>query len=126
MRHRFSLSPSNGGWTHTVLYAFTGSYADQDPRAGLFMDPAGNLYGTTFGSDNNLAPGNVFELTPSNGGWTYTSLHTFTGGPDGADSLRTVMMDASGKLYGTAFTGGSSPSCFGGDPYCGVVWEITP
>lgn len=62
--------------------------------------------------------GSVFKLTPSNGSWTYTSLHDFTGGTDGANPTSNVVFDASGNLYGTAYGGGGY-----GD---GVVWEITP
>jgi hypothetical protein len=33
--------------TYTVLYKFTGGSDGYGPAAGLIMDPAGNLYGTT-------------------------------------------------------------------------------
>ena len=42
----------------------------------------GRLYGTTVCDGANRA-GNVWELTPSENGWTYTSLHDFTDGSDG-------------------------------------------
>jgi hypothetical protein len=48
------------------------------------MDKAGNLYGTT-GDGGIYFSGSVFKLTPSNGGWTYTSLHDSTGGSDGGN-----------------------------------------
>jgi uncharacterized repeat protein (TIGR03803 family) len=114
----FSLSPSNGGWVYTMLYAFTGVYADQDPRAGVSIDAADNLYGTTFGSDKDLAWGNIYELSPSNGSWTYTSLHEFTGGTDGGQSVSNVVKGIDGNLYGTASLGGSNDG--------GVIWEVTP
>jgi uncharacterized repeat protein (TIGR03803 family) len=81
------------------------------------MDAAGNLYGTTYW-DGAYASGAVFKLTPSNGGWTYTSLHDFTGGSDGADPISNVVFDANGNLYGT--------TSYGGAYNYGVVWEITP
>src|SRR5208337_3429117 len=83
--------------------------------AGLVMDSAGNLYGTTTGGQNGM--GNVFELTPSSGGWRYTSLHDFTGGSDGAVPIATPAFDANGNLYGTTSQGGANGY--------GVVWEIT-
>jgi len=110
----YELSPSNGGWTLSTLYSFsgtTGSYAS------LTMDPSGNLYGTTFG-DGAYGYGNVFKLTPSNGSWTYTSLYGFTDGSDGGQPYGQVTLDASGNLYGTASAGGTHGH--------GVVWEITP
>ena len=110
----FSLSPSNSGWVHTLLHEFSGA-GDAFPRGSLIMDSAGNLYGTTSGE---LQTGNVFELAPSSGGWTYTSLHNFTGGSDGDNPWGQVTLDAHGNLYGTASGGGSY--------YFGAVWEITP
>jgi uncharacterized repeat protein (TIGR03803 family) len=85
------------------------------------MDAAGNLYGTT-SAGGVYGYGSAFKLTPSNGGWTYTSLHEFTGGSDGSFIASNLIIDANGNLYGVA-SGGASQSCFDG---CGVVFEITP
>src|SRR5579863_1467346 len=43
----FKLSQSNGVWTETLLYSFTGGTDGANPRASLIMDGEGNLYGTT-------------------------------------------------------------------------------
>ena len=110
----FELSPSGGGWNYSLLYSFT----DQGtPQATLAMDAAGNLYGTTYGSADGEY-GTVFKLSPSSGGWTYTTLHTFTGGHDGAHPWGSVALDAAGNLYGTTPEGGAYGA--------GVVWEIMP
>jgi uncharacterized repeat protein (TIGR03803 family) len=120
----FELSPSGGGWTFTVLYNFTSpSGGECGPRAGLTMDSAGNLYGTTY-CDGVTGYGNVFELIPSNGGWTYKDLYDFKGGTDGRNPISTVLIHPNGNLYGTA-SGGGDPNC--NPPFgCGVVWELTP
>ena len=59
----FKQSPTSaGGWEYAVLYRFSdapGAY----PYAGLVLDPAGNLYGTTLG-DRSKTFGSVFEITP--------------------------------------------------------------
>ncbi len=110
----FELTPSNGNWVFSVLYAFTDR---GEPTSSLVMDASGSLYGTTF-VGGPYQKGTVFKLTPSNGSWTYASLHDFTGGSDGAGPVSNVVFDASGNLYGTASSGGAY-----GD---GVVWEITP
>jgi uncharacterized repeat protein (TIGR03803 family) len=115
----FELSPSNGNWTPTVLWNFSGNGGS---LASLTMDALGNLYGTTY-ADGSSQKGNVFKLSPSGQGWTYTSLHDFTGGSDGAYPIGGVSLDAHGNLYGTTSSGGTGSACNGG---CGVVWEITP
>ncbi len=129
----FKLSPSGGGWTETMLYAFTGGSDGADPEAGLVRDSAGNFYGTTYGGGNlsDCAPigcGVVFELSPSGGGYTETVLYTFTGSTDGRYPKAGLVFDSAGNLYGTASAGGSSKS---GCVYqhvngCGVVFELTP
>lgn len=116
----FELSPSNGYWTYTILYRF-GHLAAGGPAAPLMLDAAGNLYGTTAGENDPY--GSVFKLSPDNGSWTFTTLHTFTRGLDGGNPYSNVAMDAQGNLYGTASVAGGSNYCPGG---CGVVWEITP
>jgi uncharacterized repeat protein (TIGR03803 family) len=82
------------------------------------MDAAGNLYGTT-NADGAFGKGNVFKLSPSTGGWTYTDLHDFTGGSDGGAPLGNLAIDADGNIYGTTTHGGI-------DGVNGVIWEITP
>jgi hypothetical protein len=82
------------------------------------MDSAGTLYGTTTCG----VAGVIFELSPSNGGWTYTELYHFTGGGDGLFPNGGVVLDAAGNLYGTTSNGGGG-NCFRG---CGVVWEFAP
>jgi uncharacterized repeat protein (TIGR03803 family) len=118
----FELSPNNGGWTEQVLYRFTGGSDGTDPRSKLIFDAAGNLYGTTY-YVNGTYPGTVFELTPSDSGWTETVLHTFSGRRDGANPVGELTFDTAGNLYGTTQDGGNPKKC--GD-YCGTVFEMTP
>jgi len=118
----FEFSPSSGGWTYNKLAQIPPQY-EMGPTAPLTMDSAGNLYGTIGTRDTNL-PGAVFKLTRGSGGWTFTSLHDFTGGEDGDAPSSTVAIGANGNLYGTATYGGTG-DCDSGHG-CGVVWEITP
>lgn len=120
----FELMPrQQGEWRKKILHSFTGGKDGNQPVAGVILDGAGNLYGTTrFGGDKSCDIGDggcgvVFKLTPnSNGSWFETVLHRFHARP-GVDPLGGVVFDAIGNLYGTTFGGfGSS----------GSVYEITP
>ena len=128
----FELSPPGVWTTFRLLYTFTEvANGNGGPlHSDLIMDQAGNLYGTTF-FDGAYGEGAVFKLTPTMGGYTYTSLHDFCSGAgcsDGYEPAGTLVMDSSGNLYGTA-SGGGSPlgACdSGGYGNCGVIFKITP
>jgi len=113
----YELMPSNGSWTFSVVYGFTGSAYLPGPYGSLAIDARGNLYGTT-NKDGAHGVGSVFKLTASNGGWTETDLYDFANGSEGAVPYGSVLIDANGNLYGTASQGGANGY--------GVVWEITP
>lgn len=98
----FELSPATGGdWTESVLYNFTNSADGGFPSAGVVLDAAGNLYGTTTvgGSDQS---GVAFEMTQMAGGnWQETVLHSFNVSGDGYTASSGLVFDAAGNLYGT-------------------------
>jgi uncharacterized repeat protein (TIGR03803 family) len=114
----FKLAPNHGSWNFTTLYKLSGHAGSEDK---LIMDAAGNLYGTTY-EDGAYHWGSVFELSPSSGGWIYTTLHDFCVGgypcSDGSAPVSSLVFDANGNLYGTTSSGGAYGH--------GVVFEITP
>ena len=127
----FELSPASGGrWTEKVLHSFDTGSGGYQPQAGVILDAAGNLYGTTtyggIGTCTNLC-GTVFELSPTaSGGWTKKTLHHFTNnGKDGYAPGAGLTFDHAGNLYGTTEDGGNgtSSAC---SPGCGTVFELTP
>jgi len=60
----FELSPQpGGGWAETVLHSFGNGADGINPYAGLIVDAAGNLYGTTVAGGIH-ADGTVFEIAP--------------------------------------------------------------
>ena len=76
------------------------------------MDAGGNLYSTTQ-TGGSFGAGTVFELTPHAGGnWTESVLWNFNpgslGNKDGISPAAGVIMDASGRLYGTTSLGGAN------------------
>jgi len=110
--------------TETVLYSFRGGSRDgQNPRAGVVLDAAGNLYGTTYyGGDGNctryMGCGVLFKLDTAGNG---TVLHSFVGSKtDGAYPHANLVWDAAGNLYTTTEYGGSG-SCTVG---CGTVFKL--
>jgi uncharacterized repeat protein (TIGR03803 family) len=117
---------SDGSWSSSVLYSFTGGGDGGQPAAGLIFDAVGNLYGTTnFGGSTNcnLGCGTVFKLSPASGSWTETVLYTFTGGADGREPYARLLFDTAGNLYGTTLLGGNIGSvCSSG---CGTVFKLT-
>ena len=63
----FKLTPSNGSWTYTDLYDFTGGADGGGPTALVFAAD-GNLYGFAenggSGSSCAYGCGTIFEITP--------------------------------------------------------------
>ena len=120
----FEYSAPNG--TFTTLYSFTGpNQPGAGPTATLLMDAAGNLYGTT-NLEGAHQQGSVFKLSQSNGVWSLTTLHDFTGGADGGQPFGQLTMDASGNIYGTTTVGGNTVGSCYQNLGCGVIFEITP
>ena len=111
------LTTSDGSWNETVLYDFTGESDGGGLEGGVIFDNAGSLYGVA-ASGGAYSAGTVYRLTPSNGGWTEETLHTFQNASDGSFPDGSLLFDAAGNLYGTTLYGG-----LGGG---GTVFELTP
>ncbi len=117
---------ASGGYTETVLYSVAGGADGANPNAGLIIDANGNLYGTTGYSGSTNDSGTVFKLTANgSGGYTESVLYRFAGGTvDGSNPLASLIMDASGNLYGTTYNGGVGwAGLFTGN---GTVFKLTP
>jgi uncharacterized repeat protein (TIGR03803 family) len=98
-----------------ILHTFTGGGTDgSDPYAGVIMDQAGNLYGTTVGGGDSItSEGTVYKIDPED---NETLLHSFDGGSDGAFVYAGVVMDGAGNLYGTTSMGGTDSK--------GIVYKL--
>jgi uncharacterized repeat protein (TIGR03803 family) len=104
--------------TYKVIYNFTGGQDGAFPQAGVTLDKAGNLYGTTSGPGIH---GGVYKLANKSGLWILSPLYNFTGGIDGGTPEAGVVFGPDGTLYGTARSGGD-PTC----GQCGVVFNLQP
>jgi uncharacterized repeat protein (TIGR03803 family) len=143
---------SNGTWTEYVLHNFDSATGDGwAPYAGLVIDKAEHLYGTTLYGGNST--GTVFEIAMVNGKVREKVIHTFINGQDGIFPYGPLAVDSSGNLYGTTWqslignVGGggivfrlsqTSPTVWqetilhnfvspgdGGNPYSGVALDST-
>jgi uncharacterized repeat protein (TIGR03803 family) len=118
----------------SVIYNFTGGIDGAYPSAGLTVDAAGNLYGTTCGSGipwctgASQGNGTVFRLSRNGSGWVFSTLYTFRGGSDGLAPLSRVIFGPDGSLYGTTVAGGidGCGSWFWSLKGCGTVFKLTP
>ena len=102
-----------------VLHYFTGGSDGSTPWGNLFLDSAGNLYGSTqAGGDlacpiNGAGCGVIFKIAPNG---METVLYAFHGGSDGNAPV-SVIPDGSGNFYGTTQEG-PNPSP------CGTVFKL--
>ncbi len=116
----FSFGPALAQTT-TTLHNFAGGTDGADPVADLLYDAnSGTVYGATNkGGGSTACPkgcGTVFSINPDGSG--YTILHSFAGGTDGAHPEAGLVMDGSGNLYGTTYSGGARN--------LGTVYELSP
>lgn len=117
----FELVKSANGYTEKILHTFSGSDG-ANPGAGLIADSLGNLFGTTSKGGMHDS-GTVFELFNSSGNYTEKVLYDFGGtSSDGTNPVASLLMDASGNLFGTTTGGGSATACGGFG--CGTVFEL--
>src|SRR5665213_1196506 len=99
------------GMGFTNLHNFTGGGDGARPEAELIL--SGNtLYGTAF-QGGSSGDGTVFAVQTNGTG--FTTLHSFTGGGNGANPSAGLILSGN-TLYGTAYVGGS-----GGD---GTVFAV--
>lgn len=105
----YKLTHTDSGWVESTLYSFPfpgGAYG------GLTFDSAGNLFGISF-----FIP-TVYELSPSNGGWSYRELYAI----GGYGTVAPPSLDSAGNVYGTGVF--STPQVFRLTPV-GDVWTLT-
>jgi len=119
----FKVTPSG---EETVVHAFAGSEDGSSPVAGLIIDGAGNLYGTTSsgGIDCNgtgQGCGTIFRIK-ANG--KKSVLYAFASASDGIYPAAGLLRDQAGNLYGTTANGGTD--CDGTGQGCGTAFKLTP
>ena len=120
----FKLTPNpDGTWTESVLHQFTGGEDGSVPRATLFFDAAGNLYGTAaYGGAYGC--GTIYKMTPGPGNeWAFGVIHHFDDDPACSPWVG-LIPDTAGNLYGT--TRNTVNGCSNPPQECGTVFKLTP
>jgi uncharacterized repeat protein (TIGR03803 family) len=98
----------------TVLHSFNLNDEDgYEPYSGLTLGTDGYFYGTT-SEGGSSGSGTAFRISPSG---TFTTLHEFTGGSDGANPCAAPIQGTDGNFYGTTPSGGLG---------FGTVYKMTP
>jgi uncharacterized repeat protein (TIGR03803 family) len=134
-----TLIAPTGAQTFNVIHTFEAT--DGFNPGALVMDPAGNLYGATVdgGIYNCSSPGEVgcgtlFELSPKNSTWTFSTIYKFQSNTDGWSPNTPLTVGRGNILYGTTLDGGiegGGGSVFGLTRTCldlgcnQVVWNKT-
>lgn len=109
----YELTESSGSWSISRRQLLSVSY--NGPYDTPTLDAEGNLYGTSSFFEEGC--GEVFKMTPSGPGWTYTQFDWQLDN-DGCFPIGGVIFDSNGNMYGTASMEGANLN--------GTVWEITP
>jgi len=105
----FKYTRSTG--TLTILKTFTNGTGGQNTSTPV-VDPAGNIFGTTF-TGGAAGRGTVFEILA--GSNAFITLASF-GGAIGANPTGALLRDSAGSLYGICSNGGSNSD--------GTVWVM--
>jgi uncharacterized repeat protein (TIGR03803 family) len=100
----------------TMLHKFSGTPDGEDPEALLVEDVAGNLYGTTYLGGVFHNAGTIFKMDDKGDETVLYSFCTQTNCTDGQFPYPGVILDATGSVYGAAFSGGDSDA--------GVVYKL--
>jgi uncharacterized repeat protein (TIGR03803 family) len=99
------MHKTGGDWTEKILYDFGSDGGG--PAAGVIVDAAGNLYGTTSRGGIHAA-GTVFELTHKRDEKVLYSFCSLSSCPDGCSPLGGLLRDKAGNLNGTTASCGTS------------------
>jgi uncharacterized repeat protein (TIGR03803 family) len=97
----YELQPaSQGEWTYITLPSPSGS-----ATGPLVADNAGNLYGETYANPSNAT---IFELKNGSGGWSLSTIYTFSGLSASLNLTNGLAIDAKGELFGTSYNSSNS------------------
>jgi uncharacterized repeat protein (TIGR03803 family) len=102
----WQLAGSGLSWNFNLVHPFSNYGSDgTNPKGGLVVDSSGNVYGTTpFGGV--FGNGTVFQMTPTQSGWSEHILYNFISADYGDLPQSGLVADGSGTMFGVTFIGG--------------------
>lgn len=116
----YELSPGNGGWTESVIQSFNWNSQGLGvtfPAGYMAIDSQNNIYGAAYCNQTlGCFYGSVFQLQPSQSGWTLNDLYDFNGFNGYAPAG--VIRDPAGNIYGVTTGAAGNDS--------GTIYEISP
>ena len=128
----FSLTPPALGkkkWKQKVIFDFckegnSCSISGSSPGAGVVVDSAQNLYGTTV--SGGAGAGTVFQLANAGRRWKQTVLYRFCSLAQCADGglPDSLVESGTGTLYGATSSGANQTACGGSG--CGTLFKLVP
>jgi uncharacterized repeat protein (TIGR03803 family) len=130
----FKLTPKGSTYVESVLYSFPFNKKVKGEPDGLVADAAGNLYVSTSAGGRGGCPnafygcGSAIKLAPSRSGYRESPIYAFRPNKTGVHPSGPLVIDATGIIYGTTSSGGSS-TCENSDYTdrgCGGIFKITP
>jgi uncharacterized repeat protein (TIGR03803 family) len=113
----FSFNPANPAGTFVDLHDFGSGTDGSSPFCTLLQASNGLLYGMTL-SGGTHAVGMMFSFDPANVAGTYTDIHDFGSGTDGASPFGSLFQASNGLIYGMT-TGGGTNSL-------GIIFSFNP
>jgi uncharacterized repeat protein (TIGR03803 family) len=119
-----TILPGAQAQTYHVLYTFSGGADGNAPDSGVIADGSGTVYGVSAGGGSHNCAGGcgtVFRLTNHGSGWTFATLYSFQGEPDGYLPVG-LIKGPDGSLYGATLAGGQG----GPNSCCGTVFNLRP
>ncbi len=112
----FTLTRHGLLYSASVLYSFGSGTDGAVPYAGVTLDSAGDVLGTTSAGGTG-GYGTIFELNKQQS-WAESIVYNFQNQDDGGVPYAGLIADGHGNFYGAATEGGSQ----GG----GSIFELTP
>jgi hypothetical protein len=113
----------------TAINSYNGSTGYVEGRPLVIGGVVYGVLGNTPPPNGNVLTGSVYTLTPPASGTTYTqaTIATFSGGANGGNPVGGLYADASGNLYGAAFSGGNLTSACTASSLkgCGLIYKLT-